>query len=147
MERASRLAARPARKGGRPNACFVVASAEALPRELDGRADEVRLHLPWGSLLRGFAHADRAIVEPLARICAPGARVIALLSAIDRDGLGIRLPDDIEAAVSGYAEVGFVSRGLRPATREDVRAIGSTWTKRLSLGREREAFVVRLDRR
>jgi 16S rRNA (adenine(1408)-N(1))-methyltransferase len=147
MERASRLAARPRRKGGLPNACFVVASAEALPCELAGRADEVRLHLPWGSLLRGFARGEAAIVEPLARICAPGAQVIALVSSIERDGLAIRLPEDVVAAAPAYAEAGLALREVRSATADDVRAIGTTWAMRLSVGRDRAAFIVRLDGR
>ncbi len=44
-EASRRAAAKPGR-GGLPNALFVVAAAEALPRELDGVADLVTAHFP-----------------------------------------------------------------------------------------------------
>jgi 16S rRNA (adenine(1408)-N(1))-methyltransferase len=47
-----RAAARPSR-GGLPNALFVVAAAEALPAELDGVADMVTVHFPWGFAAAG----------------------------------------------------------------------------------------------
>ena len=61
MAEASRRAARPARRGGLPNALFVVAAAEALPPELDGVADVVTIQLPWGSLLRGALALDEDV--------------------------------------------------------------------------------------
>ncbi len=63
MAEASRRAAGPARRGGVSNALFVVASAEALPPELDGVADLVTIHLPWGSLLRGALALDEAVAS------------------------------------------------------------------------------------
>jgi hypothetical protein len=147
MQRASRLAARPVAKGGVPNACFVVAPAESLPRDLDGAADEVRVHLPWGSLLRGLVAGDPCIVEPLARLCADGAEVVALVSSIDRDRLPIRLPDDVVAAEPAYAAAGLTLLEVRAALGDEIRAIGTTWTKRLAIGRGRPAFIVRLERR
>ncbi|MGH9970191.1 MAG: methyltransferase domain-containing protein [Pyrinomonadaceae bacterium] len=45
---------RPA-KGGLPNALFLQAAVEDLPGELDGVADEVHIHFPWGSLLGAVA--------------------------------------------------------------------------------------------
>jgi hypothetical protein len=54
MADASRRAARPVKRGGLPNALFVVAAAENLPSELGGWAEAVTVHFPWGSLLRGL---------------------------------------------------------------------------------------------
>ena len=85
MVEASRRAGRPARRGGLPNARFVVAAAEALPPELDGCADELTIHFPWGSLLRGLLDAEPAIVSGIARIARPGAVVTILLSVTEHD--------------------------------------------------------------
>ena len=63
---------RPA-KGGLPNVLFIRAPIEALPPELDGVADEVHIHFPWGSLLRGVATGDETVLRNLRRVCAPGA--------------------------------------------------------------------------
>ena len=67
-----RAAARPSR-GGLPNALFVVAAVEATPAELDGVADLVTVHFPWGSLLRGLLGADPAIMSSLTRVLRPSA--------------------------------------------------------------------------
>jgi 16S rRNA (adenine(1408)-N(1))-methyltransferase len=47
MIESSRRASKPARKGGRPNALFVVAAAEAAPPELACLADQLTIALPW----------------------------------------------------------------------------------------------------
>ena len=46
MVEASRRAARATKRGGLSNALFVVAAAEAVPAELDGRADALTVHFP-----------------------------------------------------------------------------------------------------
>jgi 16S rRNA (adenine(1408)-N(1))-methyltransferase len=46
MAEASRRAAANPRRGGRPNALFVVAGAEALPPELDGAAEWLTAWFP-----------------------------------------------------------------------------------------------------
>src|SRR6266704_2224219 len=85
MAEASRRAAASPRRGGRPNALFVAAAAEALPPELDGLADLVTVHFPWGSLLRGLLGADPGVVGGIARVMRPGARLDLLVSVTDRD--------------------------------------------------------------
>jgi 16S rRNA (adenine(1408)-N(1))-methyltransferase len=77
MAVASRRAAAAPRRGGLPNALFVVAAAEALPPELDGLADTVTVHFPWGSLLRGLLRADPAVMTGLTRLMRPGATATA----------------------------------------------------------------------
>ncbi len=64
LREASHRAARPPRKGGLPNAVFLVGDAAGGLSLLQGCVDEVRITLPWGSLLnhvlqgdQGFAHA------------------------------------------------------------------------------------------
>jgi 16S rRNA (adenine(1408)-N(1))-methyltransferase len=46
MANASRRAAGSPKRGGLPNALFVVAAAEALPAELHGTADVLTAHFP-----------------------------------------------------------------------------------------------------
>lgn len=87
MVESSRRAARSAKRGRGPNALFVVAAAEALPPELDGRADALTIHFPWGSLLRGLLDADDAIVSGIARVMRPEAMATILLSVTERDRL------------------------------------------------------------
>src|SRR5262249_2635032 len=73
LEKGSEKIQRKPAKGGLPNVLFFQAAVEALPLELDGVADEVHVHFPWGSLLRAVATGDQVVLQNLRRICAPGA--------------------------------------------------------------------------
>ena len=57
MREASRRAARSVARGGTPNARFVVAPLEQLVG-LEGVADLVTVHFPWGSLRSAAAGHD-----------------------------------------------------------------------------------------
>jgi 16S rRNA (adenine(1408)-N(1))-methyltransferase len=151
MAQASRRAAAAPRRGGLPNALFVVAAAEALPPELDGLADAVTVHFPWGSLLRGLLRADPAVMAGLTRVMRPGATLTMLLSSTDRDrAAGVAPLDEaaVRALAGAYAGWGLGVTEARPATAADVAAAHSTWGKRLGIGRQRPAWLLRarLDR-
>lgn len=146
MAEVSRRAARPARKGGLPNAGFVVAAAEAPPAELAGVAGLVTVHFPWGSLLRGVVGRDGAVAAGLSTLVAPGGALQLLVAPIERDGLD-GVPSSSEDLIAGAAGAfgphGFdVERAEQP-TRAEIRATGSTWARRL----ERRATLIRLVRR
>jgi 16S rRNA (adenine(1408)-N(1))-methyltransferase len=133
MAEVSRRAARPARKGGAPNATFVVAAAEVIPAELRGVAALVTVRFPWASLLRGCLGADDAVTDGIAGLVVPGGSLELLLAPAERDRLG--LPTQ-PAAVVEAARAAFEARGLcltegRAATTEEIRASGSTWARRL----------------
>jgi 16S rRNA (adenine(1408)-N(1))-methyltransferase len=143
MAEASRRAGRRPERGGRPNALFVVAAAEALPPELDGLADLVTVHFPWGSLLRGLLTADPAVLAGLARVLRPGATLSMLVSSTDRDrGAGVGPIDQpaLAALAGAYARSGLAMTRVRPATPGDVAASRSTWGKRLGAGTRRPAW-------
>jgi 16S rRNA (adenine(1408)-N(1))-methyltransferase len=146
MALASRRAAAPPRRGGLPNALFVVAAAEALPRELNGLADLVTVHFPWGSLLRGLLHADPAVMTGATRVMRPGATLSLLLSSTDRDrGAGVAPLQEpaVRALAAAYADWGLEVTEARPATAADIAAAHSTWGKRLGAGGRRPAWRLR----
>jgi 16S rRNA (adenine(1408)-N(1))-methyltransferase len=146
MAVASRRAAATPRRGGLPNALFVVAAVEALPAELDGLADLVTVHFPWGSLLRGLLDADPATMTALTRVMRPGATLSLLLSTTDRDrGAGVAPLQEpaVRALAAAYADWGLEATEARPATAADVAAARSTWGKRLGAGGRRPAWLLR----
>jgi 16S rRNA (adenine(1408)-N(1))-methyltransferase len=150
MARASRRAARPAKRGGLANALFVVAAAEALPAELDGVTDALTVHFPWGSLLRGLLTADAAILGGIARVTRPGAAVTLLLSLTERDNVTeIGTIDERTFAVlaPAYATHGLTLLDARIATREELAGSHSSWAKRLRAGRSRRAWQASFRRR
>ncbi len=149
MAEASRRAAKPAKKGGLPNALFVVAAAESLPAELDGCAGALTVHFPWGSLLRGLLTAEPVVLDGVARITRPGATVAMLFSVTARDhidGLASLDAATFERLAPAYADCGLNLRVARPATADDLVRSHSSWAKRLGAGTERVAWYVQYER-
>ncbi len=143
LEKISEKIHRKHQKGGAPNALFVQAAVENLPDDLDGVADEVHVHFPWGSLLRGVATAEQAVLANLRRICSAGALlevVIGLDPERDRtemERLGVQ-PLSVEYIDSvlapRYRKAGFevFERGvLSPLEWSQLK---TAWAKRLSTG-------------
>ncbi len=151
MAESSLRAARPARKGGLPNALFVVAAAERPPVELLGIADELTIAFPWGSLLRGVvAHRDAPdAAAGIARLVAPGGVVVAHVSVDPRDRLALPALETITAAKLGacWRRHGLELTCWRPATAAEIGATGSSWARRLRAGRERAVWRLELRRR
>lgn len=146
MTEASRRAARAVRKGGLPNAAFIVAAAEALPADLAGLADLVTVRFPWGSLLRGVVGRDEAVAAGLAVLVRAGGALELVLAPIERDGLeGLPTTTDglIEGAAKAFEMHGFVIDRAAVMTSTETRATGSTWARRL----DRRATLIRLVRR
>ena len=146
MRVASRRAARPARKGGLPNAAFVLAAAETSPVELGATADLVTVHFPWGSLLRGVVGGDARVAAGLASLVRSGGAIALLVAPMERDGLE-RIPTSSAGLAAHAAEafdpLGFDIERVCEPTPRDLRATGSTWARRL----DRRATLIRLVRR
>jgi 16S rRNA (adenine(1408)-N(1))-methyltransferase len=143
MAEASRRVARPAAGGGAPNTLFVVAAAERPPLELLGVADELTIHFPWGSLLRGALALDRAAARGIAALIGPRGRLTILVSFTDRDGLGLPAMDDPTAAdalADRWNAHGLRLEAICPATDADVVATRSSWARRLRVGPARPAW-------
>ena len=149
MAEVSRRAARPAGRGGVPNALFVVAAAERPPIELLGIADEVTINFPWGSLLRGALACDDAAARGIAALLKPGTRLSVLVSVTARDALELPALDDPGASTElagRWANHGLRLDSLCPATDSDVAATRSSWARRLGVGRARPAWRIVLRR-
>jgi 16S rRNA (adenine(1408)-N(1))-methyltransferase len=167
-ERSRRAAATPA-KGGRPNALFVASGVELLPAELDGIGDRVTVRFPWGSLLRGAIGVDRAVAGSIARLVGDAGTLELALSIVEHDRLHVgdtsadEPPDatteagfarlgrpfdagDIERIRAVFGELGLRSVVAEPMTREAIAGYGSSWARRLRVGRDRPAWRVTLTR-
>jgi hypothetical protein len=124
-----------------------VAAAEALPRVLDDRVDELRVTLPWGSLLSGALGPAPWFLDTMRRVLRPDGEAVFLLSVTPRDGIEV-IPALQGTALTElamrYQEAGWRVVEARAATSEDVGRSGSSWAKRLGLPYRRPAAVLRL---
>ena len=147
MSEASRRVARPSQRGGTSNVIFLAAAAEALPGPLAGRAGEVVVALPWGSLLRATLGPDPALIAALTALLNASGVLELLLTSAERDAAaGGLVLDDGEAAVLAkrYAAFGLDVLEFRPATRTDVERLSSGWGARLGVPARRQAWLFRL---
>jgi len=131
LEKISEKIHRKPAKGGAPNVLFVQAAIEDLPAELDGVADEVHVHFPWGSLLRAVATGDVDILRNVRRICAPGA----LLEVVINDQIADQL-------IERYRWAGFevLEHGSVPAAQWSE--FETTWARRLKQNEHRSVVYL-----
>jgi hypothetical protein len=107
-----------------------------LPAELDGRVDELRIDLPWGSLLTDLLRGDEALLAGIARVLAPGGRVSIVVNARS-------LPDERTPEVAAAD----LARSLESAGLGDVRSEVTAvtpetgWGKRLAGSRPLRVVV------
>jgi 16S rRNA (adenine(1408)-N(1))-methyltransferase len=146
LEKISEKIHRKPAKGGLPNVLFLQHAVEALPKELDGVADEVHVHFPWGSLLRAVALGDASILGNLRRICAANALLEVIVGSdperdraeLERLGVPPVTVEHVDAVLAGrYRAAGFeiIERG-RLAPSEWPR-LHTAWAKKLQLGTNR----------
>ena len=137
-------AARSAVRDRVPNLVLLRESLESLA--LDSFADEVTIHFPWGSLLRGALAEDRAVFEAICRLPRPGGVLTLAFSVVARDGRAPLSAHDVELLAREYRWSGFTLVEARALDRVDVVAARSTWGKRLDVGGKRPGHLMRFRR-
>ncbi len=128
------------------NAAFLVEGVECLPPELARLADEVTVHFPWGSLLRGLVDGHGDVIGPIANVMKAGAELRVLMSVVDRDGFGELTPTLVIARRDAYEVHGLRLIEAVWASGATVSDSRSAWAKRLAVGRARQAVVARYRR-
>ena len=150
MRRASLRAARPLRKGGLPNALFLVATAAELPGPLAGMVEQLTVVLPWGSLLRALVQAEAELLDGL-RACLRGEGELELLLSVQPIDRSLNLPVLDHSAVrqlqAAYGRHGLQPQETRQADGRDVERLGSSWARRLAIPDRRPAWLLRFARK
>ena len=131
LEKPSMKATRKPAKGGLPNAMFVQAAVEDLPEELDGSADEIHIHFPWGSLLKAVTTGDEKVLASLRRISALGC-LLEVVVGVDpiRDQAEIErleIPDLTPVILHSFLIPKYLSAGFR--LLDHGRLDSSEWSK------------------
>jgi 16S rRNA (adenine(1408)-N(1))-methyltransferase len=140
LEKVSEKVHRKPAKGGLPNILFLQAAVEDLPSELDGVANEVHVHFPWGSLLQAVASGDQRVLQNIRRTCSSDALLEVVIgfdaardrSEIERLGLPPLSIQHIDSVLSPlYKSAGFeiCERGvILPSEWPQLK---TSWAKRL----------------
>lgn len=140
LEKLSEKVHRKPSKGGLPNVLFLQAAVEELPPELDGVANEVHVHFPWGSLLQGVANGDPIVLQNIRRVCATGAQlevVIGVDPERDRSEIArLQIPpltiehvDSVLSPLYSSARFEIYERGV--ILPSEWPRLHTSWAKRL----------------
>ena len=141
-------------KGGLSNALYVLAGVENLPPELMGVANQIFINFPWGSLLTSVAKVDETVWRNIRKLCQRGTLVdIVFGYDPERDNDDAvaeeKLPELDDDYVKNIMLPKLKGLGFEPLS---VQLIGSTqmkdypssWAKKLSFGKERAIYHIRL---
>lgn len=140
LEKISEKIHRKPAKGGLPNVLFLQATVEDLPSELDGIADEVHVHFPWGSLLGAVATGNETVLRNLRRICSAGAlleivigfdpvRDVSELNRLQIPSLSLEYIDSLLAPRYENAGLAIIERGVLP--QSEWARVQTSWARRL----------------
>jgi 16S rRNA (adenine(1408)-N(1))-methyltransferase len=127
-----------------PNLVLLREPAESIP--LESFADEVTIHFPWGSLLRGALAEDESVFAAICRLPRPGGRLTMLLSVTAREGREPLTDEDRARVARAYRSRGLTLTEHRAVVRADVDAARSSWGKRLDVGGTRPGELLRFVR-
>ena len=129
-----------------PNAIFVIASAQALPLELNGLVSHINISFPWGSLLESLLNNDACLLNGLLAIARPCTEMDIHLNAEALRTAGWTLElgaDQIERVLN---DIGWKTKSRSSMEAQILRSIPTTWAKRLAFGRDPRAIQLRFQR-
>lgn len=124
-----------------PNLLLLREPVESL--SLECVADEVTVHFPWGSLLRGALAEDESVLAAICRLPRPCGALTLMLSVTARDGREPIDERDVARIRRAYRSRGLVLIQHRAVTRADVDVARSSWGKRLGVGGTRPGLLLR----
>jgi 16S rRNA (adenine(1408)-N(1))-methyltransferase len=129
-----------------PNALFVIASAQALPQELNGLASHITINFPWGSLLESLLGSDACFANQLLSMTSPCAGRDILLNAEALHTAGWALDSGAAQIERVLNKVGWNTKSQACLDAQDLRSTPTTWAKRLAFGRHPRAIQMSLQR-
>lgn len=124
------------------NAIFLIARAEQLPHELYGLATHLTINFPWGSLLWGLLDGNTALLQSLAAIARPGARLEVRLNPSALAVAGRALDEGAILVRRNLRDAGFAIEPPVELKTHALRACPTTWARKLAFGREPRALLL-----
>jgi 16S rRNA (adenine(1408)-N(1))-methyltransferase len=128
------------------NSLFAIANL-AIPgctffEEMRGFATQVTINFPWGSLRDALLAGEPALLGGLWKIMRPGARLEIHLNASALAEAGWDLHAGGSRVAESLANVGLEIRKSKTLSVPGLRALPSTWARRLAFGRDPHAVWI-----
>ncbi len=122
-----------------PNLLFIIASAQALPHELNGLISHITINFPWGSLLESLLTGDSRLLCGLESVANSSTTVDIRLNGGALTEQGWSLEDGAKRIFENLTSAGWNLRKPEILDSRALRAFPSTWAKRLAFGRDPRA--------
>jgi len=131
------------------NILFVVSSIENLPKELERVADKIYINLPWGTLLEFVVKTTKEGIIILSNLLKDRGKIEIVFgyaqefepSETERLQLPLIGSGLIEESIIPVFEsCGFKSDGYIKLKKEELKAIETTWAKKLKFGKDRKIY-------
>ncbi len=122
------------------NLLFIIASAQNLPRELDGLVTHITINFPWGSLLESLLNSDSNLMCGLESISRSSTCIDVRLNGGALAEAGITLEDGSRRIHDNLLQAGWQVKTPVAMQACDLRRFPSTWAKRLAFGRDPRAI-------
>ncbi|CAG0967177.1 16S rRNA (adenine(1408)-N(1))-methyltransferase [Anaerolineales bacterium] len=123
-----------------PNLLYVIASAQALPKELSGLVSYVTINFPWGSLLGSLLTGDPLLLCGLESVLTTGAKLDLRLNGGALAEAGWTFEDGVAQVRENLVRAGWRINQPAPMDSHDLHAFPSSWAKRLAFGRDPRAI-------
>ena len=123
-----------------PNALFIIASAQSLPRELNGLASHITINFPWGSLLESLLAGDPMLMCRLESISSSFTQIDVRLNGGALAEQGWSLEAGAAQIYDNLTGTGWRVKSPVLMNANALRDFPSTWAKRLAFGRDPRAI-------
>jgi hypothetical protein len=124
------------------NLLFIIASAQELPRELDGLFSDITINFPWGSLLASLLAADPKLMHGLKSVSRPGASLHLRLNGGAFAEAGKTLEAGTDRIYFNLLQAGWQVKIPATMDAQALKSFPSTWAKRLAFGRDPRAMTM-----
>ena len=124
------------------NLLFVIASAQNMPRELDGFISYVTINFPWGSLLESLLAGDPRLMRGLESISRSGASLELRLNGGALAEAGTNLESGTETIYNNLSQTGWQVNPPATMDAQALKSFPSSWAKRLAYGRDPRAMTL-----
>ncbi len=121
---------------------FIIAAAQALPRELEGLVSQLTINFPWGSLLDSLLRGDPALMDGLASLTTRPAAIEVRLNGGALAEAGRMLAEGTDAICDRLSRAGWLMGAPRTLNAAALHAFPTTWARRLAWGRDPHAVQI-----
>jgi hypothetical protein len=125
-----------------PNALFVIANAQGLPRELHGLVSHISMNFPWGSLLEGLLTHDSKLMCGLEAVSSSTTSMDLHLNGGALQEAGWSLEGGSQQIRNNLLQAGWRVEAPTKMSINSLRAFPSTWARRIAVGRDPQALSI-----